>query len=112
MSVRENTTSDRIKMFCDKMLDTFDSRDQEHGDSWQGRTGLVGLFCQIERKTDRLYEAVYKKLTSGKELGEINVSLDSALDLAVYSALMYISLQSKQHDQASNPVKEYVRLGK
>jgi hypothetical protein len=91
---------DKVRNFFNVALGVLIERDAEHGDSWKGRTGAVGLFCQIERKTDRLFANVYQPLTSGKEIVDVNVALDTCVDLANYAGLLYTVIKEKYGDES------------
>lgn len=66
------------------------SRNQSHGNSWAGRTGPKGIFCQIERKTDRLFNSIWKGDLNSED--NLEVAKDQAKDLAVYSMALFIAL--------------------
>lgn len=84
--------------FVDKIEPLWKSRDKLHGDSWIGRTKEKGIFCQIERKIDRLYNSVWLQ-----DVADSSVLLDEAQsqaeDLVVYALLLCVCLeQMKKND--------------
>jgi hypothetical protein len=90
---------EKIEEFFDTALKILEDRNVEHGDSWKGRTGAVGLFCQVERKVDRLFANVYQPLTYGKDISDVKVALDTCIDLANYAGLLYIVIREKYGEE-------------
>ena len=97
------TTREKLVEFCNKMISTFDQRLEEHGESWKTRTGIIGLYCQAERKISRLHESIFKAWAAGKPINTA-VSKDSALDGANYLAFMWIMLDEMEKEKEKNEI--------
>ena len=85
------STGQQIKEIFDQCLVLFEDRNGKgYHDSWRGRTGIKGVFAQIESKTDRLFEQVWNRNDTPPDL---RAAIDSARDNIVYNAFMIILLK-------------------
>ena len=67
----------------------WEARQATHGNSWAGRTGIKGILTQLERKQDRLYNAIWEgELTPEKK----REAMEQVKDMAVYAMALYIAL--------------------
>ena len=87
--------SDFFEQLFDKVMKPlWTSKNESYRNSWAGRTGAHGIFCQLERKTDRLFGSIW--LGDLDDEKNILAALDNLQDLAIYSIALYVELDSKR----------------